>query len=220
MEAVMFMLLWHVLSGRRRLAVEQKNVRSRLGRSDLGKCSVVWVQGLRADVPESACSLYYNEQTPIIFLHWKFKKCIRVFRFGAYSLCTLFPIKKNMRQFRLSGENVVIHSHSIFFSPIERFALRRKNKLSFMVIFYWQKYWEGYLNFCSSRNYSFVLVWDGDGLAQGRFLIQGRSSDWLVEITCCLLPASLPGLDWSLCSAVWCLCSLRWLLQWLKVAEE
>ena len=79
-----------------------------------------------------------------------------------------------MRQFRLSGENVVIHLHSIFFSPIERFALRRKNKLSFMVIFYWQKYWEGYLNFCSSRNYSFVLVWDGDGLAQGMFLIQGK----------------------------------------------
>lgn len=113
----------------------QKNVRSRLWGSDLGKCSVVGVQGPRAGVPESACSLYYNEQTLDHFPALKVKKMYQSFQI--WCLFTLYPIsKKNMRQFRLSGENVVIHSRSYFFPPIERFALRRKNRLSFVVLFY------------------------------------------------------------------------------------
>ena len=75
----MFMLLWHVLSGRQRPTVGQKNARSRLlvvGVGDLEKYSVVGVQGPRADVPESACSLYYYEQTPGHFPALKIKNIL------------------------------------------------------------------------------------------------------------------------------------------------
>lgn len=57
----------------------QKNVRRRLGGSDLAKCSVVGVQGPRANVPESACSLYYNEQTLDHFPALKVKKMYQEF---------------------------------------------------------------------------------------------------------------------------------------------
>ena len=92
METVTFMLLGHVLSGRWRLAMEQRNVGSRLGGSDLGKCSVVWVQGLRADVPESTCSLYYSEQIPD---HFSALKNLKMYpSFQIWCLFTLYPFSK------------------------------------------------------------------------------------------------------------------------------
>lgn len=72
--------------------MEQRNVGSRLGGSDLGKCSVVWVQGLRADVPESTCSLYYSEQT---LDHFSALKNLKMYlSFQIWCLFTLYPISK------------------------------------------------------------------------------------------------------------------------------
>lgn len=108
----------------------QKNVRSRLWGSDLGKCSVVGVQGPRACVPESACSLYYNEQTLDHFPALKVKKMYPSFQI--WCLFTLYPIsKKNMRQFRLSGENVVIHSRSYFFFPHREICPKKEEQVEF-----------------------------------------------------------------------------------------
>lgn len=83
------------------------------GGSDLEEYSVVGVQGPRADAPESACSLYYYEQTPDHFPALKIKN---ILEFSDLVLIHFVPnFQKNMRQFRLGGENVVIRSHCIFF---------------------------------------------------------------------------------------------------------
>ena len=201
METVMFMLLRHVLSGRWRPTMGQKNVRSRLWGSDLGKCSVVGVQGPRAGVPESACSLYYNEQTLDHFPALKVKKMYQSFQI--WCLFTLYPIsKKNMRQFRLSGENVVIHSRSYFFSPHREICPKKEEQVEFHGPILLTEILGRIFKFCSSRNYSFVLVWDGDSLAQRRFLIQGMEQ-WLLGWDEVLSSASVPpGLDWPMHSAV------------------
>lgn len=76
--------------------------------------------------------LPHSEQAPDHFLALKRKNMSEVSDPVFIHFVPCF--QKSMRQFSLGEENTVIHSPCIF--PIVRFALRRKNRVSVMVLFH------------------------------------------------------------------------------------
>ena len=104
---------------------------------------------------------------------------------------------------RLSGENVVIHSHSIF-PPCREICPKKEEQVEFHGHILLTEILGRIFKFLFFKNYSFVLVWDRDGLAQGRFLIQGKEQ-WLFGWDKVLSSARAPprvGLIHVLCCLV------------------
>lgn len=112
-----------VLSGRQRLSVGQKNVRSRLWMRVICRNVLCW--GIRGWCARLTCSLCYCalDKPHIIFLHLKYMRQSPQIQW----LFMLDLLPEKQRQFIL-GENGEIHSHGIF--SIERkFAPRRRKRL-------------------------------------------------------------------------------------------
>lgn len=98
---------------------------------DLEEYSVVGVQGPRADAPESACSLYYYEQTPDHFPALKIKN---ILEFSDLVLIHFVPnFQKKCEAVQTRWRKCSDPFMLYFF---HRFALRRQNRLSFVIIFY------------------------------------------------------------------------------------